>query len=464
MAHHTEDLSAKGRAAKSAIGRMALAAWMLALVLTPVRAGGQLARTGDPAPHAWALLTGEVGRVVLPYFAAATAGGIMWSVSGRVEAMAKRGVGRTADGVGVGAWGGADYHALGEPGAEELRWEGDILTGYVGADARPGGGFLVGVAGSQSTGKHDFTDNPEGWEDAGTYETDLIAVTPYVAWSPGGGGYAVWAAGSLGWGELAVDDGVPGRVKTRMRMTAGALGGSHRLMSSRSHTIDLRSEGWLSQVWTEETEDLEALELEMWRARFFLEWTQLHRFEAGHEVDFMLQGGMRYDEGDAANGMGLEFGGGFRYVSPSRAVTMEARARARMVGLHGYEEWGGGGRIRIGRPGEDRGLSLRLAPAWGESLSGVGEVWKRGVGDGRARSEGGVGRPRLTAEVEHGLPVLPCTAYGLLHVVRGGMQAVGTGVRYEVIRVLDLGIEGTRETGGAGRAGYRVAATGHWWF
>ena len=81
---------------------------------------------------------------------------------------------------------------------------------------------------------------------------------------------------------------------------------------------------------------MDSLVLEMRRARLAVEWTQTHRSEAGHEAKFMLEGGMRYDEGDATTGMGTDVGAGFRYMSPTEALTVEGHGRARHAGSSGY--------------------------------------------------------------------------------------------------------------------------------
>ena len=404
---------------------------------------------------------GRVNRAVLPHFAAAAATSTLSAIAGRIETVAARRptAGRLG---GVGAWGGVEYHGMGEPEAADVRWEGDMLSAHVGMDLRVRPDVLLGVAGSQSTGNYDFADLTHAREIAGTYHADMVSVSPYVAWLPGVAGSAVWAAGGLGWGEVAVDDELAGRRASKTRMTTGALGARHRLLSSGFLWIGLRTEAWLSRVEVEGTEDMDALALEMRRARFLLEWTQVHRFETGHEMNFMLEGGLRYDIGDAVNGMGMELGGGFRYVSPSRTVTLEGRGRARLSGSSGYREWGVGGRVEITPQGGNRGLSLRLAPAWGEAASGVQELWERAVSD----RPGGGGGPegRLNAEMEYGLPAFPAVPYGRVQLAPGGSRTFGTGMRFEVTRVLDVRLEGSQIKNHANNASHRLAISGRWHF
>ena len=71
---------------------------------------------------------------------------------------------------------------------------------------------------------------------------------------------------------------------------------------------------------------------------------------------------------------------------------------------------------------------------------------------------------RLNAEVEYGLGEFDGTPYGRMHVVDGGARAFGTGVRYEVSRIFDLRIEGTRTQSAAAPARHGLSLRGHWRF
>ena len=471
---------------------------------TGLPSGVATATTDDPVERA-----GRVNEFVLPHFAAAMTGSTLSAIAARIEAVASRGplptrvgaaglmslsgaggsldpeggptMGRLLDGASfvvpfgggagaqeagsgrlLGAWGAADYQGMGEPHAEDVKWEGNMLSLHAGTDMRIRSDLLVGVAGSRSAGSYEFTDLTGASEIEGAYEAAMTSVSPYAAWLPGGVGVALWAVGSLGWGEVAVNDQVAGKRTSGVRMLTGALGGRRGLLASASSSIGLRTEAWVTRVDVGGTKHMKPVTLEMQRVRLLVEWTQAYRYAAGHEMIFMLEGGLRYDIGDAVNGMGMELGGGFRYVSPSRTVTLEGRGRARLSGSSGYREWGVGGRVEITPQGGNRGLSLRLAPAWGEAASGVQELWERAVSD----RPGGGGGPegRLNAEMEYGLPALPAVPYGRVQLAPGGSRTFGTGMRYEMTRVLDLRLEGTHRKNHANNASHRLAISGRWHF
>jgi len=459
------------------------------------------ASTDDPVERA-----GRVNEAILPHFAAAATTSTLGAISARIEAVAARnplqsqlraaglasvvghlrnGRGLNAarlvdgasfvkplggdaqrqdadEGFGAATWGSAEYVSMGEPGGEEIEWEGGMLSLHLGADMRVHRDFLAGMSASRSTGDYDFTDVTGARKVEGTYEARMNSVNPYFAWLPGRTGVAVWAAGSFGWGEVAVDDAFAGRRQSDARTTTGAVGASRILVANGASALRVRTEGWLSRVEVDEGDGMDSLTLEMERARFALEWSQVHKFRSGDEVTVLLEGGARFGDGEGTDGAGMEFGGGLRYANPTSGLTMEGQGRLLATGDSGYEEWGFRGLVQID-PQARTGLSARLVPAWGEVASGVQELWEQGV-SGRRDAAAAMRKGRLNAEVEYGLGEFHGTPYGRVHLVDGGTRAFGTGMRYEVARVLDLRIEGTRTQSADAPARHGLALRGHWKF
>ena len=87
-----------------------------------------------------------------------------------------------------------------------------------------------------------------------------------------------------------------------------------------------------------------------------------------------IEGGLRYDGGDAETGAGLEVGGGLDWARGRLAV----RINGRMLFAYAdesYEEWGYGGSF-IYRSGADgRGLQMRLGLNSGATTSGMHNLW-----------------------------------------------------------------------------------------
>lgn len=344
---------------------------------------------------------------------------------------------------GIAMWGSGEYQNLSRSRTGSVDWDGNMLNVHMGTDVQLRWDVLVGLAASRSTGEFDFTDETGASEVDGTYMSEMTTVNPYAAWFLGRGGVTVWATGGIGWGDVEIEDERQAVRGSGTTMLTGAVGASGILLSSGSSKLRVRAEGWMSQAEVEGSAEVEAMSLEVRRGRLALEWQQGYRFAAGHEVAAVVEGGLRYDDGDGGNGEGAEVGGGLRYASPRSRLIVEGRGRVLATGHFGYEEWGVSGMIQFDMHRRGEGLSMRLAPAWGEASSGVQQLWDRGVTD-RMGTGLTPARGRLDAEVEYGLPDFGGTPYGRLYMLDGGDRAFGTGVRYEISRVMNMRLEATR--------------------
>ena len=470
------------------------------------------AATDDPVQRA-----GRLNTMVLPHVAAAMTSSTMGAISGRIDAVASGMAGRRtvemgslssmaaslqapgAAGAGLGAarrsgaawlfdgasfalpvgaadapqtatgarsvatWGGAEYSRLGEPAATAMEWDGDLYSFHVGADVRVRTDLLAGVAASHSSGSFDFTDKTGASPLDGTYATTLTSVNPYLAWFPDRRGTSVWATGGFGWGEVEVSDERAGLRAAPATMMTGGAGASRQLFTSGTGGVKVKAEGWAGQVVADGTDQIEKAVLNLQRGRLALELTQGYRSDSGTEIAVMLEGGARYDNGDGANGAGMEIGGGLRYTSPGLGVTAEGRGRMLVTGREGYEEWGVGGVFRIDPGARGQGLSIRVSPSYGDAASGLNELWERGVTgpiDGREL----LGRTNVDGEIAYGVAGFKGTPYGGFHLAEGGGRAFSSGLRYDLGSGLGLRIEGTRRESGLGSPRHTVGVRGRFSF
>ena len=209
---------------------------------------------------------------------------------------------------------------------------------------------------------------------------------------------------------------------------------------------------------------MDSLTLDMQRVRVSLEWSQLRRLASGSEVNIVAEGGLRYGDGDGTEGAGMEIGGGIRFASASKALTMEGHGRMLATSPNDYKEWGVRGLLQIDPQAVNRrGLLVKIVPAWGQSASGVQELYERGVAN-----RPGMGydprKGRVDTRVEYGLGDFGGRPYGRFHVADGGARAFGTGMTYSITRVLDLRFEGTRTERADGPARHGLAMRGRWVF
>ena len=115
-----------------------------------------------------------------------------------------------------------------------------------------------------------------------------------------------------------------------------------------------------------------------------------------------VEGGVRYDGGDAETGRGFEVGGGLDWARGS--LTLQVNGR--MLVAHAdesYEEWGYSGSL-VYEPGADGlGLQMRVGSSAGASASGIQNLWALENASGLVRGGGMPFAQRFDAEVGYGL-------------------------------------------------------------
>ena len=366
---------------------------------------------------------------------------------------------QSATGTQLASWGAGEYHHLGEPGQSTLDWKGGMVSAHAGIDARVGPDILAGVAGSYSSGSFDFTDKTGASPVKGTYGTTMASVHPYMAWFSGGGGATVWGSAGLGRGDIDVDDEREGFRTTPASLLTGAGGASYRLLTRGAGGVRVKAEGWYGEVTVDGSGQIEEVTLEMQRGKLALELTQGFSTNAGSEMTVVLEGGMRYDNGDGVNGASAEVGGGLRYTNSNLGLTAEGRGRFVISARAGYEEWGMGGTLMFDPATRGQGLSIRVAPSYGDHLSGVNQLWERGVHDAVGGHDLDMG-PNVDGEVAYGIAGFHGTPYSGFYVGQGGTRAFSSGVRYDLGSGVGLRLEGTRRESDLGAPQHTVGVRG----
>jgi hypothetical protein len=366
---------------------------------------------------------------------------------------------QSATGTQLASWGAGEYHHLGEPGASSVDWKGNMVSAHVGVDLRVGPDILAGVAGSYSSGGFDFTDRTGATPVTGTYGTTMASVHPYVAWFSGAPGASVWGSAGLGRGEIEVDDAREGLRTSPASMLTGAGGASYQLLTRGAGGVRVKAEGWAGRVMVDGGAQIEEVTLNMQRGKVALELTQGFRADAGREVALLLEGGMRYDNGDGVNGASAEVGGGLRYTNSNLGLTAEGRGRFVISARDGYEEWGFGGMLVFDPATRGQGLSIRVAPSYGDHRSGVNQLWERGVYGAVGGHEPGMG-PKVDGEVAYGIAGFHGTPYSGFHLAESGMRAFSSGVRYDLGAGVGLRLEGIRRERGLGGVRHSMGVRG----
>ena len=301
--------------------------------------------------------------------------------------------------------------------------------------------MLVGLALSRSSGEGGYGTG------AGTIASTLTSVHPYVQVRLGERAQ-VWGAAGWGRGGLEITPESGAALEADLRNSMAAAGARAVLMGAGGLEIALRSDF----LWTETSSDGTAALAEAVgtasRGRLMLEGAgQIQGL--GGVVRPKVEGGVRYDGGDAETGQGFEVGGGLDWARGS--LTLQVNGR--MLVAHAdesYEEWGYSGSL-VYEPGADGlGLQMRVGSSAGAAASGIRNLWALENASGLVRGGAVPFAQRFDAEVGYGIgrgalwyPYFVAddsgqTRYGL-KLSSGRM--IGVGLEFGRRKSVDLGPE-----------------------
>ncbi len=294
-------------------------------------------------------------------------------------------------------------------GVDNLSLDGEVVTGTVGADIERGR-VLFGVAVSHSRGDGDYRGSGVGGLRAreGDLSSVLTTGLPYLRVAVSDR-LSVWGALGSGAGSMTLNEGGLGSIETDIGMSLGAFGARQELRSSAAtegFSLALRTDLLLVHTTSDEVEALPALSADVNRLRLMVEGARRWQFESGAVLTPSVELGLRYDDGDAEKGSGLEMGAGLRLENAVRGLSAELTGRSLLAHeASELSEWGVGGSLRFAPGGADRGLSIGLRSTLGAASSGIVRLWEQQTeapAGYRATAPGSV----TEAEIGYGLAVL----------------------------------------------------------
>ena len=303
------------------------------------------------------------------------------------------------------AWGRVANDGF-EGDVDDVKVEGDVTTGLLGFDAE-WDRMLAGLVLSQSRGEGSYTLGGDLGNDRGTVESTLTGVYPFARLEMSER-VSAWGLAGVGQGELTLQQEGETRIDTDLAMRMGAVGVKGTVLDGSGPSgvgLNVKSDAMWVRTESDNAEGLESAEGDVTRLRLIVEGERV--FVAGDGATFTPTGqvGLRHDGGDAETGTGVEMGAGISYTSG--ALTIEGQVRTLVAHQDsGYREWGASGAIRVNPDSSGRGLSLTLAPTWGNAVSGTERLWSER--DASAIAVGGEVEPegRLEATLGYGMPLL----------------------------------------------------------
>ena len=337
--------------------------------------------------------------------------------------------------------------------------KGQVGTATVGVDY-DWGGILAGLAVAYSGGGADYklagekarADEAESW---------LISAHPYARAQILGDRLTAWGLLGFGLGQMTLAK--DSEDETGISMMMGALG-LRGVLSPETNRFGLtvKSDAFLTHMTAGEGG---MVTTGAHRARLLAEGTYRMDFGAGGVLIPRLVTGVRYDFGDAEEGFGAEMGGAVTYTYPAWGLTASGNLRVLLTHQDsGFEQWGGGGSLRVTPGAAGLGPSVAVNTSLGAPASGVQRLWTSGVALGSAPAASAAPGAHIDAEMGYGLTVLDgggmVTPYVGMAVAEKGARAFRLGGRLSVGPAFSLSVEGERREESAGAAAHAVSVNG----
>ena len=355
------------------------------------------------------------------------------------------------------AWGRFSSASF-EGETEGVKLSGDVTTGLLGADVGTDT-WTAGIALSSARGDGPFalTGEMASNRKGGTVDSSLTSVHPYGQVQVTDR-VALWGIGGYGAGDMTIaeEGGTPIKTDIDMMMAAAGIRGNV-LETSSGDALDLvlRSGALWLRTTSDATPETVSAQADVTRLRMMVDASRSFETGAGGTLTPRIEAGVRRDAGDAEEGTGLELGAGLRYQASG--ITIEGAVRTLVDHDDAaYEEWGASAAIRIDPGTAGRGLSLRVAPTWGNAASEAEQLWSAGDAGGLVRTDDFEAESRLDAELgyglgaPHGLGVM--TPYAGLTLSDGASRTLRTGLRWNASQSATVALEANREYEGSEHA------------
>ena len=345
-------------------------------------------------------------------------------------------------------WGSGDYRSISGGSPQSVNYDGSVTSANLGIDTKLSADLLAGMALSWSRGTVGY----EATGISGDLRTQLLSVNPYVGWQVPSG-MNLWSTAGYGFGKVEMEDesvsDAPQESDMTQRMFAaglkGTLASSDRLIPGGATNLNVKGEVAFTWADVEGSGGIEDVALQVGRQRLVLEGAHVRKLASGATFTSSLELGMRNNTGDGETGSGAEVGGALRYENAASRLTVEGRVRSLLSHSGDTAETGVSGLVRIAPNASGHGLALAVEPSWGQTASGVQQLWESGIGAGTA----GGNQARLNTEVGYGF-VAPqalggvVTPYGGLGLGGNGSQSWRMGTRWQVAGDKSISLEGTR--------------------
>ena len=348
------------------------------------------------------------------------------------------------------AWGetGGSYFS----GAEEnMTVNGELMSATMGIDSQ-WDRWLAGVALSYTEGDGAYVS--DHFEAGGDVFSSLLSVNPYARYVLSDR-TQLWGVLGLGIGDLLLTPRRSGEgIESDLDHAMMAVGGRTALtaFSGRAGVFELmlRSDARVTQTSSATVRGLVGATGSTSRVRSLVEGIGTVTLPNGSTLLPTLEAGIRYDDGDAEFGAGVEIGAGLGYFVGRFTVQLHARGLVAHQDA-AYEERGFSSSVMYTPRSDGTGLRMQLGSAWGAAQSGVHALWQAETSQSLTQAASQNGARQMQVEVGYGF--LSRWSDGLWEPFIGvdssnrGIYTHRSGVRFNVGDRGELGLEFQRDSG-----------------
>ena len=324
-------------------------------------------------------------------------------------------------------------------------FQGDVTTGTMGGDFE-WGRTMVGVALSHTLGEGYFSIDGRRSD----VEARLTGAYPYIRYTVSER-LTIWSMFGFGNGEYTQKEEGIEKIETDISMRMGAFGFRSSLLPLAhqvGYDLAVKGDVMVVEIEADEVRDkLLPVDTNTNRFRLLLEGSREYKLGHGASLTPSLVMGVRYDKGDAEEGGGIEFGGGFRFFDPSLDMVIDVNARGLLLHEESrFSEMGVAGSVHFTWGNRERGLSVRVGSSWGDTVSAAERIWSQASTASLASSVQSEGA-RFEAEVGYGMDA-PGGAlikpYAGIALAGRGSQTYRMGGRLRMGKNLSMNLQGER--------------------
>ena len=286
-----------------------------------------------------------------------------------------------------------------------MKLSGDVTTGLLGADVGTDD-WIAGSALSAAKGDGPFTltSDQASNRKSGTVDGTLTSVHPYAQVNVTDR-VAVWGIGGYGSGEMTIAEEGGKPIKTDIDMKMAAVGVRGEVVDADAGdalNLALRTDALWLKTTSDATPEMAAATANVTRMRLIVDASRGFAVGMDGTLTPRIEAGIRRDAGDAEEGTGFELGAGLSYQGAG--ITIEGNVRTLIAhDDDAYEERGASASVRVDPGNDGRGLSLTVAPTWGNAASEAEQLWSARDPRGLVRDDDFEAESRLDAELGYGL-------------------------------------------------------------